>query len=109
MLLKVGRHIRPAPHFKLIIGREEGENRYLEGYRNTFISLEPKSHRGPMTLIDGSPTDTDIELAAAIAARYSQGRDTAAVELELRFPDGGARLISVTPHPQDDIADTWLV
>jgi tRNA U34 2-thiouridine synthase MnmA/TrmU len=109
MLLKVGRHIRPAPHFKLIIGREEGENRYLDGYRNTFISLEPKSHRGPMTLIDGSPTDTDIELAAAIAARYSQGRDTATVELELRFPDGGARRICVTPQPQSDIPDTWLV
>ena len=36
MLLKVGRHIRPAPHFKLIVGREEGENRYLEGYRKRF-------------------------------------------------------------------------
>ena len=28
VLLKIGRHIRPKPHFKLIIGREEGENRF---------------------------------------------------------------------------------
>jgi len=33
MLLKVGRHIRPAPHFKLIVSREEGETNFLEGYR----------------------------------------------------------------------------
>ena len=31
MLLKVGRHLRPRPNFKIIVGREEGENRFLEG------------------------------------------------------------------------------
>ena len=75
MLLKVGRHIRPAEHFKLIIGREEGENNYLEGYRKQFTSLRCESHAGPLTLIDGAPDRKDIELAARIAARYSQGRD----------------------------------
>ncbi|MCW8959897.1 MAG: tRNA (5-methylaminomethyl-2-thiouridylate)-methyltransferase, partial [Gammaproteobacteria bacterium] len=39
MLLKVGRHIRPAPHYKLIVSREEGENNFLLGYRKQFIHL----------------------------------------------------------------------
>ena len=39
MLLKVGRHIRPEPNFKLIIAREEGEGRFLQGYKNEFISI----------------------------------------------------------------------
>src|SRR3990167_8373649 len=43
MLLKVGRHLRPRPHFKLIIPREEGESRYLEGYRKQFTYLESVS------------------------------------------------------------------
>ena len=33
MLLKVGRHIRPKQNFKMIVGREEGENNFLEGYQ----------------------------------------------------------------------------
>lgn len=34
MLLKIGRHIRFKPYYKLIIGREGGENNYLNGYKN---------------------------------------------------------------------------
>ena len=79
MLLKVGRHLRPAPHFKLIIGRELGENRYLEGYRRTFQSLSCVSHKGPLCLIDGDPSAADLTLAARILARYGQGRDAATV------------------------------
>lgn len=41
MLLKVGRHLRPRPHFKLIIAREDGENRFLEGYRKQFTHFMP--------------------------------------------------------------------
>ena len=53
MLLKVGRHLRPRAHFKIIVGREEGENRFLEGYRKRFTSIIPTSHTGPLVLIDG--------------------------------------------------------
>ena len=55
MLLKVGRHVRPTDHFKLIIGREEGENNFLEGYRKQFIHLRITSHNGPLTLLEGNP------------------------------------------------------
>jgi len=37
MLLKVGRHIRPQPHYKLIVSREEGENNFLKGYKKPFL------------------------------------------------------------------------
>ena len=36
MLLKVGRHLRPAPNYKLIIAREDGENQYLKGYKHSY-------------------------------------------------------------------------
>jgi hypothetical protein len=41
MMLKVGRHIRPNPRFKMIVAREEGEVKFLEGYRiePLFLSL----------------------------------------------------------------------
>jgi len=44
MLLKVGRHIRPCKAFKLIIAREEGETRFLSGYKKQFQSIKTVSH-----------------------------------------------------------------
>jgi hypothetical protein len=109
MLLKVGRHLRPAPHFKVIIGREQGENNYLEGYKNTYISLTPSSHRGPFALIDGQANAADIELAARIVGRYSQGRDAPSFSVRARLPDGAEHPVTVTPLPSDDIPEHWHV
>ena len=47
MLLKVGRHIRPEPHYKLIVSREDGENKFLNGYRKQFSTLEIKVTMAP--------------------------------------------------------------
>ncbi|MES9929161.1 MAG: tRNA (5-methylaminomethyl-2-thiouridylate)-methyltransferase, partial [Candidatus Thiodiazotropha sp. 6PDIVS] len=53
MLLKVGRHLRPASHYKVIIAREEGESNFLQGYRKIFPHIKTTSHGGPLALIDG--------------------------------------------------------
>ena len=109
MLLKVGRHLRPAPHFKLIIGREEGENRYLEGYKNTFITITPASHRGPFGVIDGPADEADIERAVSIVGRYSQGRDAPAFTATVRLPDGHQQPVAVAPLSAKDIPEVWHV
>ena len=110
MLLKVGRHLRPRPHFKLIVGREEGENRYLEGYRRRFIHLTTTSHAGPTTLIDGQVDDGDIELAARVTARFSQGRDTDKVVVAVHHPGEPApRRLTVTPLPKNELPQEWYL
>ena len=109
MLLKVGRHIRPSRTHKLIVGREQGENKYLEGYRKSFISLLVKSHRGPLALIDGEPSRAELDQAAAILARYGQGRDEAQVTVEIRFPDGVVREQSIAPMASENILKEWFV
>ena len=53
IMLKMGRHFRLAPHLKIIIGREEGENRFMQGYKNEFMSIFPTSHPGALCLVDG--------------------------------------------------------
>ena len=108
MLLKVGRHLRPRPHFKLIVGREEGENRYLEGYRRSFDHLYAVSHKGPLVLADGQLDDNDIELAARLTARFSQGRDTDAVRIAY-VSAGVERLLTVNPLPNHDIPPHWYL
>jgi len=109
MLLKVGRHIRPKKHFKLIIGREEGENNFLSGYRKMLSSIKTVSHAGPLTLIDGEVTEEDIELAAQIAARYSQGRTADKVEVEFTDKHGVSKLLNVTPMPVSQLDEAWQI
>ena len=109
MLLKVGRHIRPAPHFKVIIAREEGEGNFLSGYRKQYPSLNMTSHGGPFALLDGAPSTEDIELAARIIGRYSQGRDASEVELEYRTAEGEVTALRVSPMSPDDIPREWLI
>ena len=109
MLLKVGRHLRPKPHFKVIISREEGENRFLEGYRKQFISLYPSSHTGPLALIDGKPEAEDLQLAARLVARYSKGRNAEVVAVEINFTDGGHQQLQVAPLAGEEIPQEWHV
>jgi len=110
MLLKVGRHIRPRPNYKLIIGREDGENRFLEGYRRQFTALQAISHNGPLALLDGSYNSDDLTLAARIVARYSQGRDADQVDVEvIHQRNRQTELLSVEPMSNDDIQQQWFI
>jgi tRNA-uridine 2-sulfurtransferase len=109
MLLKVGRHIRPRPNFKVIIAREEGEGRYLQGYRKGYVSITTLSHGGPDALIDGVPTDEDIELAARLVARYGQGRNCSSVRVQIRSPSGSTRELDVLPLRPHEIPESWTL
>ncbi len=107
MLLKVGRHLRPRPNFKIIIAREEGEGKFLQGYRKQYISLKTVSHGGPLALIDGEVDAADIELAARLVARYSQGRDAEQVELEVSGHSADPSSLTVKPMPAREVDPEW--
>jgi hypothetical protein len=109
MLLKVGRHIRPAANFKLIVAREEGEGRFLQGYTKEYISLASTSHNGPLVLLDGEPSAEDLFLAARITARFGQGREAEQVAVTITDKDGLERVVDVTPIPQEDIPKAWYI
>jgi len=110
MLLKVGRHLRPRQHFKMIIAREEGESRFLEGYRKHFVSLHPTSHTGPLALIDGQTDAGDLQLAAQLVARYSQGRDASRVDIAINHPGVATSVsVSVAPLLHDQIPQEWHI
>jgi len=109
MLLKVGRHIRPRPNFKLIIGREDGENKFLEGYRKQFTHLFATSHNGPLVLLDGEASDEDLQLAAELTARFSQGRSADQVEVEIHPLNADTLTLSVKPIGGSAIPADWYL
>lgn len=109
MLLKVGRHIRPADHYKLIIAREEGESNFLSGYRKSFHHIRITSHGGPLTLVDGTPSNADLLSAAKIASRYSQGRNVEKVSVEICRKDGVCSNHEIAPMAPQEIKPEWHV
>ena len=109
MLLKVGRHIRPKPNYKLIVSREEGENRFLSGYRKSFTHIETQSCGGPLTLIDGEVSDEELETASRIVARFSQGKNADHVTVKVTRTDGDEKTMDVVPMPADEIKQEWYI
>ncbi|MDH5649181.1 MAG: tRNA (5-methylaminomethyl-2-thiouridylate)-methyltransferase [Gammaproteobacteria bacterium] len=109
MLLKVGRHIRPRPNFKLIVGRDNGENNFLKGYRNRFIHMHASSHTGPLVLLDGTPDSDDIQLAAELTARFGKGKEAEQVTVTIHDKSGNEKQLSVNPFKAELIPGNWYV
>lgn len=109
MLLKVGRHLRPRSHFKIIIGREEGENKFLEGYRKRYTHMRTLSHSGPLALVDGETDENDLTLAARLTARFSQGRNADSVSVLINRCHGGTRQLDVVPLSSDEVPREWYL
>lgn len=110
ILLKVGRHIRPRPHFKLIVARDAGESRFLTGYRKQFPHLLTTSHNGPIALVEGGPLGwEDRELAARILARFSQGRDAPQVAVDYIAMAADPEPLLVSPLPAREIPKDWYL
>ncbi|HEY9147893.1 MAG TPA: tRNA (5-methylaminomethyl-2-thiouridylate)-methyltransferase, partial [Gammaproteobacteria bacterium] len=87
----------------------EGENNFLSGYKKQFIHLFTTSHPGPLALVDGEPTDADMEFAARIVARYSKGRTAEQVTVEIHRPGGESRTVEVAPLPPHEVKEEWMV
>jgi hypothetical protein len=110
MLLKVGRHIRPRPHFKLIVGREEGENNFLEGYRKQFVHMYATSHNGPLVLVDGClDNEDDLLLAARLTARYCKVAPGELATIEVNHVDGTQRQLQVEPLAEPEQKLAWTL
>ncbi|MFA9460393.1 tRNA (5-methylaminomethyl-2-thiouridylate)-methyltransferase [Thiohalorhabdus methylotrophus] len=109
MLLKMGRHLRPAPNYKLIIAREDGENRFMNGYRKRFHAVRDLDFPGPLALVQGEPDDSDLQMAARITARYGKGRSADRVRAEITPPGGEPYVTEVAPMPPAQIPEEWHV
>lgn len=98
ILMKVGRHLRISDDLKVIVGRDEGENDFLENYREGHWALTALGVVGPLALLDGRVDETGLEKAARAVARYCDGRDWPSVDVECE--KNGTRTVK-TVEPMD--------
>jgi hypothetical protein len=81
LLLKLGRHLRISEGVKIVAGRDEPENNFLERHVEGRWACRTEGFGSPLTLVQGEPTREELETIARITARYSQGRGEPEVEV----------------------------
>ena len=81
ILLKLGRHFRISPNIKIIVGRDEAENAFLERFKRGRGLMMVINTEGPTALIQGGILDPEKELLAKIVARYADQPETGKVEI----------------------------
>ncbi|MBF0164878.1 MAG: tRNA (5-methylaminomethyl-2-thiouridylate)-methyltransferase [Magnetococcales bacterium] len=108
LLLKAGRHLRPAPHYKLVIGRDDSENHFLSGFVAGRILIKARDIPGPLTLVEGTPGAEDLILACRLAARFGKGRELPEVAMVVES-QGVQEIHQVPPLPAHEIDEAWYV
>ncbi len=99
-LLRHGRHFRLQNGAKAIIGRNEGENEQLSQFNSDFWTLRVSNFPGPLTLVSKEATEEELNLAARLTARYSQGRGEAHLKARAK-KNGETELYQVEPLDSD--------
>jgi tRNA-uridine 2-sulfurtransferase len=72
-LLRLGRHFRVRDDLKIVLGRNQDENRQLSGFTNEERWLiEPENWNGPNALVCGPRGEGSLQEALVLMARYSR-------------------------------------
>lgn len=103
-LLKVGRHFRLSPTFKLVVGRDEKENKKLEYFlEDNDIKFMTLDAPGPVALLRANASvssnytwEGEVEISASIVAKYSDGAVDKKVNVFVQTPTERYN-ISTTP------------
>jgi len=109
-LLKIGRHFRLSPKMKLVVGRNEDDNKKIQTFAlEGDILLKTMQYPGPLSLLRGEDNVGGIETAASITLRYSKGKNLKRAEVlygnareELR------RTISVSSIADETVRDLMI-
>ena len=101
-LLKIGRHFRLPSGRKVIVGRNEVENKKLEDLACAGDALlDPRGIPGPTVILPGGGSDTDLMEAARACARYSDAKSGEPVSIEYRCGDAISTLNISCPAPEE--------
>jgi tRNA-specific 2-thiouridylase len=100
-LLKAGRHFRSSVGEWVIVPRDDLENRRLHNLRHVLSAvLESEEVGGPVAgVLSSTASDETLDEAAALVARYGQGRKRQSVTVKAYAPDGSwERGFDVSPE-----------
>lgn len=100
LLLKIGRHFRLSDNAKLIVGRNQSENRIIsELVEPGDILLEVEGYGSPLCLLRGMDAGEYIKISAQICKRYSDARNLPEARVRYwRVDELATRYLTVTKN-----------
>ncbi|UCH85659.1 MAG: thiamine biosynthesis protein [Candidatus Latescibacterota bacterium] len=101
-ILGVGRHFRLSPRLKVVVGRDEVENNFLDHYADDHWSGGVLGFAGPRAIVLGEANDRQWREIAAIVARYSDGKREPMLDVEFKKGDR-VKLFTVPPATGDEL------
>ena len=86
-LLRLGRHFRLGAELKIVLGRNQDENRQLANFANAEQWLvEPDGFNGPHALVCGPRGEGSLREAIVLIARYTRSPQP---DFRVRWHEGG--------------------
>lgn len=113
--LQTGRHFRLPPGssprgLRLIVGRNQDENRQLErGIHPGETLIFPSAAPGAAGILAPGAGPAEISLAAAICARYSDYPPARPAAMVIKSPDGAVSTLAALPLSPDEIERLRIV
>ncbi len=101
VLLSTGRHLRLSPSVKMVVGRNENENNYIERNWSGGCLLSPVDRPGPTALLQGDFTAEELATAAAVVVRYSDAGDRPSARIAIRVA-GKEEILDTVPAGEID-------
>lgn len=96
-LLKYGRHIRLPSGAKVVIGRNEEENKKLLQYLNSDdIALEVIGTGSPITLLKRQKDENDFRQAVKFCVRYSDSEKKDTAVIKIKKADGYEKIMNLS-------------
>lgn len=103
-VLKIGRHFRIDAETKLILGKDAGENEYLEYLhpRETTL-LTPINFSGPSALLIGPLTDMKLREASKILLSYTKHRPAQIPQIRWERGESNGILEAEAGLPEEEL------
>jgi tRNA U34 2-thiouridine synthase MnmA/TrmU len=109
-LLKSGRHFRLDEKTKAVIGKDDEDNKRIAALaRKGDTIITTVDVPGPTTLVRGEASERNVEIAARLTARYSQGRAAESVTLAVSaFGEEKPSTLRVKPAALDEFREMLI-
>ncbi|MDR1057329.1 MAG: tRNA (5-methylaminomethyl-2-thiouridylate)-methyltransferase [Coxiellaceae bacterium] len=109
LLLRLGRHLRVNSKLKVVVGRDEGENNFLENFSSKYTLLQPINFPGATVLVDGKVDQSNSNLLACLSAYFSKGRNASEVKVLVRYPQDLAQNVLVVSATPNEVLSKWYI
>lgn len=105
-LLKIGRHFRLAPNTKLVVGRDEREDKQLEESvgENDYLFIPPQELAGSTSLGRGTFNEELIRLSCGITSRYCDLNCRVSTDIVYKkFSEEKEKILNVSPIKDEEL------